>query len=108
AYLGDIKIVEYLVEQGVKLDVKNDRGWTPLMIANGVAYAEFYKEQPQLVPVLKRLMAARGLETENKIGHQATSKDCYLTRGKEAYRRTEHDRELQRDKALVASLKNAK
>jgi uncharacterized protein len=108
AYLGDPAIVEYLAERGVKLDVKNDRGWTPLMIANGVAYAEFYKEQPPLVPVLTRLMAARGIATDKQIGDQVTCKDCFLTRGEEAHRRVTRDAALQSDTALVTALKNAR
>ena len=43
------------------------------MIANGVAYAEFYKEQPVLADTLRTLMAARGLPTENQIGDQSSA-----------------------------------
>jgi hypothetical protein len=78
------------------------------MIATGVAYAEFYKEQPQLVPVLKRLMGARGLDTANDTGDQVTCKDCFLTRGEEAHRRVTRDQALQADTALVNALKHAR
>ena len=107
-YLGDIPVIEYLVEQGAKLDVKNERGWTPLNIANGVAYAEFFKEYPEVAVVLNRLMTERGLSVENQAGDQVTCKNCNLTRGEEAYRTVTRDRELQADTALVAELKNAK
>src|SRR5262249_5494578 len=58
AYLGDPKLVQYLVDQGIKLDQKNDRGWTPLMIAKGAAYTEFYKEQPEVAALLIKIMSA--------------------------------------------------
>ena len=107
-YLGDIPIIEYLVEQGAKLDIKNDRGWTPLMIANGAAWAEFYKEYPEVAVVLRRLMEERGLSTEDQIGDQVTCKDCYLTRAEEAARTMAREREIQADEALITRLKNAK
>ena len=107
-YLGFIPVVEYLVEKGARLGVKNDRGWTPLMIANGAAWAEFYKEYPEVADVLRRLMTERGLSTEDQIGDQVTCKDCYLTRGEEAHYRHTRALELQADRELVAALKNAK
>ena len=107
-YLGDIPVVEYLVEQGAKLDVKNERGWTPLNIANGVAYAEFYKEYPEVAEVLRGYYRERGLSLEGEVGDQVTCKDCYLTRGEEAHHRVTRDRELQADKELVAELKSAR
>jgi ankyrin repeat protein len=107
AYLGDTKVVQYLIDQGAKLDVKNDRGWTPLMIAKGVSYAEFYKEQPEVSVLLTRLMTERGLPTDG-MGDQKTCKDCILTRPEEAYRRTMRDRAFQANEALVSELRNAK
>ena len=107
-YLGYIPVVEYLVEQGAQLDIKNDRGWTPLMIANGAAWAEFYKEYPEVAVVLRRLMTERGLSAENQVGDQVTCKDCYLTRAEEAVRVMTREGELQTDEALVAALKNAR
>ena len=107
-YLGHIPVVERLVEQGAKLDIKNDRGWTPLMIANGAAWAEFYKEYPEVAVVLRRLMEERGLSTEDQIGDQVTCKDCYLTRAEEAARIMASEREIQADEALITRLKNAK
>ena len=107
-YLGSIPVVEYLVEQGARLDIRNDRGWTPLMIANGAAWAEFYKEYPEVAVVLRRLMTERGLSTEDEVGDQVTCKDCYLTRAEEAARVMARERELQADEALVAVLKNAR
>ena len=106
-YLGDIPVVEYLVERGATLDVQNERGWTPLNIANGVAYAEFYKEYPEVAVVLRELMTERGLSLDGQVGDQVTCKDCYLTRGEEAHHRITRDRELQADTALVTELKNA-
>lgn len=108
AYMGDSPIAEYLVSQGAQFDARNDRGWTPLMIANGVQFAEFYKEQPAVAATLRRLMAARGLPTDNQIGDQVACKHCYTTRGTEAHRRVTHDAELQADQALVNALKNAR
>ena len=45
AFRGVQPVAQYLVDQGAKLDAKDMRGWTPLAIANGLSYSDFFKEQ---------------------------------------------------------------
>jgi uncharacterized protein len=54
-------IVQYLVDQGAKLDAKTKSGWTPLMLAGGVFFANAKKEFPAAAAILKKSMAAHGM-----------------------------------------------
>jgi ankyrin repeat protein len=107
-YLGSPAVAEFLIEKGAQLDVKNVRGWTPLTMANGAQYTEFYKEQPAVAAVLRRAMTARGLSTDNQVADPTLCVDCYTTRGEEAGRAVMHSAELASKKALVEELKNAR
>ena len=62
AYKGFNTVAQYLVDQGARLDVQNVLGWTPLTIANGVMYTNFYKSQRHTADLLVELMRARGIE----------------------------------------------
>ena len=98
AFRGLPAVVEYLVEQGAKLDARTHvydtelkrfldsgedvggkRGWTPLAIANGLSYADFYTEQPRAAEVLRNLMQVRGLPTEGERIDPVTCLDCIQT-----------------------------
>ena len=59
---GQISIVKYLIDHGAKVDAKTRLGWTPLMLANGVFVSNTKKEFPQIAELLKKEMAARGLQ----------------------------------------------
>ena len=67
AYKGFNLVAEYLVEQGAKLDVRNVLGWTPLTIANGVMYTNFYKSQRHTAALLVKLMTDRGIEASDAL-----------------------------------------
>lgn len=54
-------IVQYLVDHGAKVDAKTKSGWTPLMMAGGVFFANAKKEFPAAAAILKKAMAAQGL-----------------------------------------------
>ena len=54
-------IVQYLVDHGARLDVKTRTGWTPLMLAGGVFFANSKKDYPAAAAILKKAMAAQGL-----------------------------------------------
>jgi ankyrin repeat protein len=54
-------IVQYLVDQGARLDLKTKSGWTPLMLAGGVFFANSKKDYPAAAAILKKAMAAQGL-----------------------------------------------
>jgi len=53
-------IVQYLVDHGARLDAKTKLGWTPLLVAEGVFFANAKKEFPQAAAILRKAMAAQG------------------------------------------------
>jgi uncharacterized protein len=57
-------IVQYLLDQGAKPDVKNRLGWTPLMVAKGIYIANNKKEFPASADLIKKALTARGLPIE--------------------------------------------
>lgn len=54
-------IVQFMVDHGAKLDVKNRLGWTPLMITKGIFMANSKKEFPVAAEILKKAMAQQDL-----------------------------------------------
>ena len=52
AFRGVNAIAEYLVEKGARLDAKDNRGWTPLFVANGLSHGDVFKAQPQTAELL--------------------------------------------------------
>jgi ankyrin repeat protein len=58
---NQLSIVQYLVDHGAKLDAKTKTGWTPLMLAGGVFFANSKKDFPAAAAILKKAMAERGL-----------------------------------------------
>ncbi|MGE0393869.1 MAG: ankyrin repeat domain-containing protein [Vicinamibacterales bacterium] len=67
AYKGFNRLTQYLVDKGAKLDAQNVLGWTPLTIANGVMYTNFYKSQRHTAALLVKLMKERGLEASDAL-----------------------------------------
>ena len=62
---GSTAIIELLVKAGARLDVSNERGCTPVRIANGEpGCAMLGAVRPEAFAVLRRLMAERGLPIE--------------------------------------------
>jgi ankyrin repeat protein len=59
-------LVQYLVDQGAQLDIKNRLGWTPLMMTKGIFMANSKKEFPIAAQILKKAMAEKGLVADNK------------------------------------------
>ncbi len=60
---GAIPVIEFLVEQGAKLDVVNTFGWTPVIAADGLEYTPaVLKRYPEAAALLRRYMAEQGLE----------------------------------------------
>jgi ankyrin repeat protein len=53
---GASALVQFLVDRGAKLDLKNKRGWTPLTIADGVILGGTFKRQPETAALLRELM----------------------------------------------------
>jgi ankyrin repeat protein len=56
---GQPSIVQYLIDRGAKVDAKTRLGWTPLMMAEGVFFANAKKEFPTAAAILKKAMAER-------------------------------------------------
>jgi ankyrin repeat protein len=59
---GSIAVAKFLIEKGAKLDVKNAKGWTPLIVADGVEYTpNVLKRYPETAAFLRQVLAGRGL-----------------------------------------------
>lgn len=58
---GQPSIVQYLIDHGADPTAKTKLGWTPLMVAEGVFFANAKKEFPQAAAILKKALAGRGL-----------------------------------------------
>ncbi|MCY4025324.1 MAG: ankyrin repeat domain-containing protein [Acidobacteria bacterium] len=54
---GSKELVLYLLEHGAALDPVNERGWTPLTIAQGVFYANLGRRWPEMEALLLELGA---------------------------------------------------
>ncbi len=50
---GQASIVKFLVDHGADVDAKTKLGWTPLMLAEGVFFANAKKEYPAAAAILK-------------------------------------------------------
>jgi ankyrin repeat protein len=57
---GQTSLVEYLVDHGARVDTKTKLGWTPLLVAEGVFFANAKKEFPEAAAILRKAMAAQG------------------------------------------------
>jgi ankyrin repeat protein len=63
AYKNLPKVVELLAEKGARIDVwnqKNEYGWTPLTIAEGIRFGNF-KPSPPTIAAILQVMAAAGV-----------------------------------------------
>lgn len=63
---GQPSIVQYLVDHGAQVDAKTKLGWTPLMVAQGVFFANAKKEFAPAAAILKKALAERGLLAAQK------------------------------------------
>lgn len=95
AYRGANLVVSYLVEKGAKLDAKDVRGWTPLLIANGIDYSDFYKVQTATAELLRQLMQARGISTEGQVADGTECLDCIQTHADQIRALGERDRKME-------------
>ncbi len=58
-------LVQYLVDHGAKLNVKNTLGWTPLMVSRGIFMANSSKEFPAAEKILLRAIKEQGLADDS-------------------------------------------
>ncbi|MCH7748223.1 MAG: ankyrin repeat domain-containing protein [Acidobacteria bacterium] len=61
AYWDSPRALELLVAAGARLDVENDKGWTPLRIADGVAITASIHISADAADTLRRMRKERGL-----------------------------------------------
>jgi hypothetical protein len=61
ALRGANDVVELLVKEGASLTATNSKGWTPLVIADGVHYTFTIKSTPHTAVLLRQLMTRQGL-----------------------------------------------
>ena len=80
SFRGINAVVDVLVERGARLDASTVEGWTPLALANGLSYADFYKAQTHTADHLRNLMQAHGLSTGGHQVDPAVCLDCFQTR----------------------------
>jgi ankyrin repeat protein len=68
-------IVQFLVENGARLDARNKLGWTPLMIAEGGQFGATVKEFPETAALVRKLMRERGMDPDrySKAGAAQTA-----------------------------------
>jgi uncharacterized protein len=59
---GAIPVIQFLIDRGAVLDVRNKKGWIPLTAADGVEYTPaVLKRYPEAAALLRRAMRERGL-----------------------------------------------
>ncbi len=56
---GQASIVQFLIDRGATVDVETKLGWTPLMVAEGVFYANAKKEYPVAAAIIKKAAERR-------------------------------------------------
>jgi ankyrin repeat protein len=95
AYRGANLVVQYLADHGAKLDIRDERGWTALTVANGINYSDFFKAQPPTADLLRKLMQERGLSTEGQVADGKECMDCLQTHGEEARAVAERDKKME-------------
>jgi hypothetical protein len=63
---GQPSIVQFLVDRGAQVDATTKLGWTPLMVAEGVFFANAKKEFPAAAAIIRKAMVQRGLIASGK------------------------------------------
>ena len=56
---GQTGIVQYLIDHGARVDMKTKLGWTPLMVSEGVFFANAKKEYPAAAAILRKALTNR-------------------------------------------------
>ena len=100
AFRGVNIVVDYLVEQGARLDAKDRNGWTPWAIANGFSYSDFYKAQKHTADLLAGYLERQGLPTGDPIPGSVCF-DCLQTRLDQARAVRERDERMEAEFAAA-------
>jgi ankyrin repeat protein len=56
---NQLSLLQFLLDHGARLDVKTKLGWTPLMVAEGVFFANAKKEYPAAAEMIRKAMGTR-------------------------------------------------
>jgi uncharacterized protein len=59
---GQSSIVRFLIDQGAQVDARTKLGWTPLMVAEGVFFANAKKEYPQAAAMIVKALKAKRID----------------------------------------------
>jgi uncharacterized protein len=76
---GAIPVIQFLIDKGAALDVKNKKGWTPVVVADGVEYTPaVLKRYPEAAALLRKTMRDRGLAVPppNHSAEKAEAQDA--------------------------------
>jgi ankyrin repeat protein len=95
AFRGVNEVVEFLVDQGARLDPRDVRGWTPFTIANGITHGDVFKQQPHTAALIEKLLAARGLSAAGQAADGTECLDCIQTRDDQAQAALDRDRRME-------------
>ena len=60
---GQPSIVQWLIDHGARANEKTKLGWTPLLVAEGVFFANAKKEFPQAAAILRKTLSADGVRS---------------------------------------------
>lgn len=74
ALRGANNIVQLLYDHGAKLDIVDKKGWTPLVIAEGVFYPDVFKTEIQTAELLRKL-GAKEVEVSEAVRYAGMEKD---------------------------------
>ena len=94
AFRGVNIVVEYLVEQGARIDARDRNAWTPWAIAYGFSYSDFYKAQKHTAELLARYHEEQGLPTGDPIPGSVCF-DCLQTRADQAQAVRDRDERME-------------
>ena len=94
AFRGVNIVVEYLVEQGARIDARDRNGWTPWAIAYGFSYSDFYKAQKHTAELLASYHEEQGLPTGDPIPGSVCF-DCLQTRADQAQAVRDRDERME-------------
>ncbi len=74
ALRGANNIVQLLFDRGAKLDFVDKKGWTPLIIAEGIFYPDVFKTEVQTAALLRKL-GAKEIEVSEAVRYAGMEKD---------------------------------
>lgn len=62
---GAVPVLQFLIDKGARLDVENNKKWSPLFAAEGVVYASSgIRRYPEAAALLRQAMVAKGIAAD--------------------------------------------